>query len=194
MPLQSHLSRQLLTVLQQGRGVLGDLAGLTDRLENRGELYRASPRPISTSSVGEHFRHILDAIECMVDGVDGGKIDYDRRERDEVTERDPSAAIARVEKLERVIQNWESRESKPLRVRADAPDGAPGAEGEDGAGWIDSTVDREIVYLVNHTIHHYALIAMILRHLGVEPDQDFGVAPSTLRYWKEVGRCAPQAG
>jgi len=46
----------------------------------------------------------------------------------------------------------------------------------------DSTVRRELQYLQSHTIHHFALISMILRLQGLRPADDFGVAPSTLQY------------
>jgi hypothetical protein len=37
----------------------------------------------------------------------------------------------------------------------------------------------------SHTIHHFALIAYKLQTLGIEVEEGFGVAPSTLKYWKE---------
>jgi hypothetical protein len=35
--------------------------------------------------------------------------------------------------------------------------------------------------LCSHAVHHFALIAMILRAHGIDVDPKFGVAPSTLR-------------
>ena len=49
-----------------------------------------------------------------------------------------------------------------------------------------STIERELKFLVSHTVHHYAIIALQLRHQGVEPGPEFGVAPSTLRYEQGV--------
>jgi hypothetical protein len=51
---------------------------------------------------------------------------------------------------------------------------------------------RELGMLLSHTVHHYALIAMLLRARGIEPPADFGVAPSTRAHWLES--CAPRAG
>jgi hypothetical protein len=55
------------------------------------------------------------------------------------------------------------------------------------AGRIDdsfmtSSVSREMQALSSHTIHHFALIAVTLKALGVNVDCNFGVAPSTLRH------------
>ena len=57
--------------------------------------------------------------------------------------------------------------------------------------WSTSSVERELQFLSSHTVHHYALIAVILRLNGVQPEEGFGVAPSTQRYWKESRACAP---
>ena len=68
---------------------------------------------------------------------------------------------------------------RTLRVRGEgAPPEVP--EGQ----WPESTLERELYVLVSHTIHHYALVAVLLRTLGVDPGPEFGVAPSTLRHWE----------
>ena len=45
-----------------------------------------------------------------------------------------------------------------------------------------SSVARELQFLVSHTVHHDALIAAAARHLGVDVDSCYGIAPSTLRF------------
>jgi len=56
--------------------------------------------------------------------------------------------------------------------------------------WCTSSVLRELDFLQSHTVHHYSLIAMLLRLHEIDPGEDFGVAPSTLKYWKEEAACA----
>ena len=53
---------------------------------------------------------------------------------------------------------------------------------------ISSTVGRELQYLLDHTIHHYAIIAIILKAQSITVPEEFGVAPSTLKYWESTGR------
>jgi hypothetical protein len=48
--------------------------------------------------------------------------------------------------------------------------------------YMTSSVGRELQVLSSHTIHHFALIAVTLKALGVYIDSDFGMAPSTQRY------------
>jgi len=47
------------------------------------------------------------------------------------------------------------------------------------------------MFLLSHTVHHYALISVALKLQGIDPGEEFGIAPSTLRYLKSA---APLAG
>lgn len=71
---------------------------------------------------------------------------------------------------------------RPVRVRAEeVTRGAP--------EWGSSSPARELQFLVSHTIHHYALSTVMLKTQAWDIGQefpDFGLAPSTLSYWKEV--------
>ena len=178
MSHESHLPRQLLAALEQGRGLLESVDA---------ELYVRMPVPIASSPIGAHVRHVLDAVRCFVRGA-SSEIDYDRRERSEAIESDPAAALEQLSELMASIERHGIDPAQTVRVRSDVP-----SDPADD-GWVDSTVGRELLYTLSHTIHHYALIAMILRHFGLEPDEGFGVAPSTLQHWREVGRCAPLVG
>ena len=54
---------------------------------------------------------------------------------------------------------------------------------------LESSAGREFSFVLSHTIHHDALVGVIVRSLGREPPVEFGCAPSTLRY--KAGRlCA----
>lgn len=185
MSEQGHVFRQLSTVLDQGRRLLEGLPA---------ELYDRSPEPIATSTIGAHVRHVLDCAACLVDGLAERRVDYDRRQRDLSIEREPEAAARRLGELaDRLVEPGlvasGLAERDALEVRAELPAGAP-----DAACWTPSSVGRELVHVLSHTVHHYALIATLMRHFDVEPEEGFGVAPSTLLYWEESGRCAPLAG
>lgn len=59
-------------------------------------------------------------------------------------------------------------------------------EGSSNSDWSISSLKRELQFLLSHTIHHYSLIALALRLQGFEPGAAFGVAPSTLKNWRET--------
>lgn len=129
------------------------------------------------SSVGAHLRHVIDCYRCFLRGLERGEIDYDARQRDPRLETERSVAESVLHEL---IDAFEALGDetcgRPLRVKVDA------AAWCDDDPWHGSTVGRELQFLLSHTVHHYALIALLLRTRGVEPDPSFGVAPSTLEH------------
>ena len=156
-------------------------------LEELDQSQYGKPEPsVSLSGPGSHFRHLIDFYDRFLEGVEGERIDYDLRRRDPAIESNPAAARA---KLGAVIRELRALEDKPLpralAVKADAEGVAP-----EQAPWAGSTVERELQVLMSHTVHHYALIAVSLRMNGLDPGAEFGVAPSTLRYWMEQRACA----
>ncbi len=154
------------------------------------ELYAQSPEPLASSGIGPHVRHGLDACLRLLEGLESGRVDYDRRAREARIEVDAAWAVRRIRETILRLRSLDARETaRPLFVRMDVPENTP-----ERAGWQRSSFGRELAFVLSHTIHHYALIAMIMRHHGVEPPADFGVAPSTLRFWEESERCAPQPG
>jgi RNA polymerase sigma factor (sigma-70 family) len=67
----------------------------------------------------------------------------------------------------------------PLKVKMDS-----NAQHDENQKWSDSSLRRELQFLISHTIHHYALIITLCSADKVELPADFGVPPSTLRFRK----------
>jgi len=162
-------------VLRQGIDVIRRLGD---------EQYVSAPDGLAHSGAGAHFRHIYDYYRCFLRDVDGRRVDYDRRERDARFETDREHAVACLQDL---VARFDSLAAQPLdgSTALDARMDAVGDADEDGH-WNRTTVKRELRFLVSHTIHHYALIAMILKVQGFECGPDFGVAPSTIEFWKQA--------
>ena len=52
----------------------------------------------------------------------------------------------------------------------------------------ETTLGRELIFVLSHTIHHNSLIAVMAKTLGVVIPDRFGYAPSTLaHHWEEAG-------
>lgn len=142
-----------------------------------GVLYQPDPAQ-GHAPIGAHFRHVLDHYTGFFAGLALGRIDYDARARDAALEADPALAMAAAQ---RIIEQLESvphgLATQPVQVNAAV------ATVEHGRPhWADSTVARELAFLMSHTVHHYALIALHARQRGVDLGDDFGVAPSTIEY------------
>lgn len=146
-------------------------------------LPEAARGAFARGAVGAHVRHVLDHYESFLHGLESGRVDYDRRERERELERDPLLARERLESCARRLGELE-------RVGLDRALVVLTASGPGRAREGASSLGRELQFLASHTVHHYALIAVLVRLWGVAPDDDFGVAPSTLAYEQGAARCA----
>lgn len=157
---------------------------LLDRIDDA--IYAHGNPATFGSGFGPHLRHCIDHYACFLAGLAAGRVDYDARDRDLRVETDRSFARDR---LETVIAALEAippeRGDERLMVRMDC-----GGDNGAASAWSGSTVGRELQFLVSHTVHHYALIAFILRSQGVDTGPAFGVAPSTLRHQQARPPCA----
>ncbi len=162
-----HLVHYNAVHLKEGLDFLQDLTDAD---------YVATQPPVYTSGVGEHLRHILEHYICFLHGVPGGRIDYDARSRDTRISSDRDFAASTIREIIEGMRNLNSENAQVVVKMAGTK------ETDDGSPWSESTVKRELQYLQAHTIHHYALIAFILRIQGIAPHEEFGVAPSTLRH------------
>ena len=132
--------------------------------------------------IGAHLRHALDHMLCFVRGLPEGLVDYDGRDRDEALERDPELFRKKLREVMaalRAIPQERLRDVLPIRQRASL-DSEP-AE-------LNSTVERELVFISSHTIHHLALVASFCRDEGVDLPEETSLAFSTSAYLKATAR------
>lgn len=139
------------------------------------EDYRA--RTGSQSSVGAHLRHVLERFQSLLNGLPEARIDYDKRRRDPALEQSPDSAAFALNSIRRRLQQLQTdhafTEAAALQVSESVH---PGQQ----AATVSSSVERELMSLVSHSVHHIALIATLLRPRGYKLDEQFGKAPSTL--------------
>lgn len=126
-------------------------------------------------SIGAHFRHNIELVRALYDGVETGRVDYAARSRDRTIETDRIAAIQALQELAERGRGFASLDiSTPLTVDSET---VPGLE-------IGSSFGRELEFAISHTVHHHALIAERLREMCVGIDPMFGVAAATRRFWE----------
>lgn len=159
---QKLLVKQCVAILRQGIDLIENL---TDALFTNGEK----------SSVGAHFRHNLDFATNLLCGLETGKLDYNQRERNLQVETNRRFAALRFREAIFKLENLTSEMlAKKILVRSETVENL----------WCESSAIRELEFLQSHTIHHYALIQTKLVSIGFAVSKDFGVAPSTLEFWK----------
>ena len=121
--------------------------------------------------IGGHVRHVIEFYEAILRGVPEGRIDYDARRRDPLLESDCEAAVQRLRGLATTLRGeTRLRGVRPLWVASE------------GADFAESTIARELQAVASHSVHHFALIAVLLRYQGYTVPADFGVSQATLEY------------
>ncbi|PJJ10808.1 hypothetical protein CLU83_4275 [Flavobacterium sp. 1] len=137
------------------------------------EEYSKACFELSGSSIGEHTRHIVEMFQCLVRNYDSAIVNYDKRDRNKLIETNTSFAVQMI--LD--IKNSILKENKNLELHQNI----------DGKSVnIQSNYYRELLYNLEHCIHHQALIKVaILKCESVAVDDNFGVARSTIEYRKQ---------
>lgn len=152
-----------------------ELACAAKMIENLDDFTFTSARN-GASGISAHFRHNLDFVNGFLNGIEAGKIDYNRRERDTRVEQNRQYAAKSFRFAIRRLQNLPPEiTEKKVSVRSEIEENL----------WHESSASRELEFLHSHTVHHHALVAERLESFGINVSADFGVAPSTLKFWEQ---------
>jgi len=146
----------------------GHLKNVLQRLTEK--QYTQPAHHLGGATVGGHTRHILELFQCAAKGRETGTVDYENRERDLALERNKDAALELLLQLETKVK----KEDKPLHLRH-------------AGDLVPTSYIREVVYNIEHTIHHLALIKVALIEMNESPvDENFGMAYSTIQYKQQL--------
>lgn len=151
------------------------LEELTSLLGQLSPLDYASISPVfRNSSIGQHVRHILELFDCLLNQYESGEINYDLRKRNLNLETNPSFALEKI----REIQSGISLPDRELLLFPDQnPESLP----------VKTTYFRELLYNLEHCVHHQALIRVACYELPyLTLPESFGVANSTLKYHSTI--------
>ena len=149
-------------LLRQG---LAFLESLPDRLY--GEPLRG------WAPVGAQYRHILEHYGSFLAGLGTGRVNYDERARDPKLETSRAAAMEATRLCLAAMESLQCSDDGMLSVHMDS------GAGPEHTDWRLSSTGRELQFLCSHTVHHFALIKLLLDG-SMELDAEFGMAPSTL--------------
>lgn len=175
MSLNKSLLQANITALNEG----SELLNLLDA-----EKYTKGYKPAFHSTIGAHFRHVLEHYRCFFGQLASGTFCYDRRERDALLERDIDYANRTIVEL---IEQLETIDVKTCQATYSIED-------EQLDSCIETTVQRELLFLQSHTVHHYAIIGAMARAFGMRPEDEFGVAIATRTHNKNAAGSSPIGG
>lgn len=139
-------------------------------------LYQEPLEILSFASIGEHTRHILEFYQCLLEQSADGAVNYDRRKRDKSIQESPAAAGNALSSIMESLQAININQSLHMEICYDAD--------QEVTNIVETSLERELVYNLEHVIHHLAIIKIGLSVIAprMTLPEGFGVAPSTMRY------------
>lgn len=146
-------------------------------------LYREPLEILSFASIGEHTRHVLEFYQCLLRQSIDGTVNYDQRDRDKLTQEIPSKANSLLANIIKSLREINVNRPLHLEICYDAD--------HEVTSIVETSLERELVYNLEHVIHHLAIIKIGLSVIAPQMTlpEGFGVAPSTMRFRRQS--CAP---
>ena len=140
------------------------------------EVYCTRLFPSASGSIGEHVRHCLDHVSALVSADPSCCLSYDRRDRGTPVETDAAHALRCIQllRIKVAVGRWSARLDEPICVASTVASGGVVVTSM-------STLARELAFVMNHTIHHQAMIGLLASLHGCAVPDGFGYAPSTPR-------------
>lgn len=128
---------------------------------------------MSGATIGQHMRHIIEFYLALDQGYTSGKVNYDQRKRDHAIESDRYFAITKLQQIAASIV----KPNQQLLLAANY------TVANDDEFTVPSSYYRELIYNLEHTVHHMALIRIAVGEFSlISLPVDFGLAISTLKY------------
>jgi len=137
------------------------------------EQYIKPSNVLFNATIGQHVRHIIELFLCLDKGYDTGIVNYEKRKRDYTIETNKQLALELLHKIAVDID----KADKKLLLEASYD------ELSDEFILIETNYFREVIYNLEHTVHHMALIRVGITEVSqVTLPEGYGVASSTLKY------------
>lgn len=140
------------------------------------------------SSIGEHFRHIIDLFLAVTTGYPNRLVNYDLRRRGTQVERCRQTALTELADIQQWLCHFldqyqrDNMSDDDLSVEVISEVSLVKTE----AVSVQSSYIRELIFVGSHAVHHYALIAILAKLQGVKVKDSFGIAPTTASYLRNT--------
>ncbi len=138
----------------------------------------ARPLPVlSGNTIGKHVRHVLEFYELLVDTAQTRRLNYDQRQRDLRLEVDTRLVLEHIYRINQTVRLLDLTQT--LQLTADL---SVEVEGTGESLQIPSSFARELLYNIEHAIHHMALIQVAVTNSfpRITLPAHFGIAYSTI--------------
>jgi len=186
LPKGKNQAAELVSVALKTLGQAQDL--VAHALTSDSQLTFQS-QMIPTSTIGKHLRHAREHYKLLMDCVSMSprpkrlELCYDKRTRDVPMETSLAAARQAFEETKEWLEHdaLQIDLEEPITLNAVTP--YPQA--------LQTTYGRELWFVSLHAIHHWSMVRVIAAEMGLQVEETFGVAPSTMAY-RELGNSTAQ--
>lgn len=135
--------------------------------------------------IGAHIRHVHDHFKSLFIGLKTGVVDYNLRNRDGMEEVNLSISLSENKHILNQLSKLSVASSKIEIISEINCDSTENLQ-------MTSSVERELLYLINHTIHHAAIIKHLMDKAGISCPPEIGLAPGTATYYRQLA-CEAEA-
>jgi uncharacterized damage-inducible protein DinB len=158
--------------------ILDQLRNVVESIESND--FCAPSEALSGSTIGQHLRHTLEFFICFENGFKNGILNYDKRAHDKLIESDKYLALSTIESIKDFVKNIDLNKNLQLEVSYDIT--------SDSFAVVDTNALRELVYNIEHAVHHMAIMKIGIREVApyLKLSSDFGVAASTVRFQQQA--------
>lgn len=164
----------MTSIFNKSNDALGEIVSVLQQLTGP-DVYTAPCHELSQATIGQHTRHVIELYQCLLNGYEKGLVNYDDRQRNKLYETNKDEAIAVIKQ----IQTQLLQPDKAMQVVC----------GAEQPVTIATNYHREVLYNLEHCIHHQALIRVaLITTNGGSVSSEFGVAPSTIQYRRQCAQ------
>lgn len=156
----------LESLVKASLSVLNQLENMLVQLDE--EDYIRPLGILNQSTIAQHTRHIIEFYQCLLSGIYEGQICYSKRKRNIKLEQKPTNTLSTIREIKQSLLDFDSFSVKLV----------------DEEFCIESNTSRELLYCMEHAVHHMAIIKIALNTFlpSLNLPATFGVAASTIRY------------
>jgi len=165
------------SIKQASKQILEQLIRLAENISD--ENFTDSLPVLLNNSIGKHYRHIIEFYQVMLTGLHSGHINYDSRKHDAELEMNRKKCLDALQKIDQ--QFLEPIWQDPMELRGSY------LTDSDELFSVGTNAEREMVYNIEHAIHHMAIIRIAIQHEfpEIRLEKEFGYAYSTLKHLRQ---------
>ncbi|MES2655440.1 MAG: DinB family protein [Bacteroidota bacterium] len=162
----------IIQLKQSCQTILSHVADLVTQMHE--DDYAKNLDLLSGNTVAKHVRHVLELYVQLLSGIAQHEINYDKRERNLLLEHNKTYTLGFINDLQAQIENLSNTDNL-LYLNSLV---------NNEEVLVKSSLARELVYNIEHAIHHMAIINIACKHYFnyIQLDKNFGVAYATLQF------------